>query len=504
MGSYIGIDLGTTYSAVAHIDETGRPVIIGNPSPKDGNNITPSNVTVIDNKFIVGQRARRNFQLSDFSLGRFKRAMGTSKVFELNGKDITPTELSTIVLKEMLRIATEDIGEVEKAVVTIPANFGNEAREATLQAAKDAGLDVEYIIDEPTAAALCYAFESGEKLDGNYVIYDLGGGTFDVSIISVSGQDIDVLASNGLQELGGDDFDKEIQSLVRAKSKEATGTDLDDSEYTLIQAEEDKISLSNRRKCIAGGGEDIGGEPITITRDEFEKSISSLLAQTEMMCETTLTDAKLEPEDIQEIILVGGSTRMPVVRESVKRVFDKAPILPANVDEMVALGAALYAAFKSDKKGLNSSQKQSIKSITISDVASHYFGTLSIAYNKNLGIQEHVNSIIIRKGDKIPCSVTEEFLTIVDGQVTVQCEITQSMSLETDKKFVRVIWEGQLEVPPDRPAGQKIKVTYSYDDNSIMHCVFEDVATGATCSKTLDNNSKDADESDIDEKFLVD
>jgi molecular chaperone DnaK len=504
MGSYIGIDLGTTYSAVAHIDETGRPVIIANPSKKDGGNITPSNVTVKGNKFIVGEVARKSYQLSDSSLGRFKRAMGTSKVFKLNGKDITPTELSTLVLKEMLHIASEDIGKVEKAVVTIPANFGNEAREATLQAAKNAGLDVEFTIDEPTAAALCYAFESGEKLDGHYVIYDLGGGTFDVSIISVSGQDIDVVASNGIQELGGDDFDKALQSLVRAKSKEATGTDLDDSEYTLVQAEDDKISLSNRRKCIAGGGEEMRGEPINIFRDEFEKSISSLLAQTEMMCETTLSDAELGPEDIKEIILVGGSTRMPVVRESVKRVFDKAPILPANVDEMVALGAALYAAFKSDRKGLNSSQKQSLKSIKISDVASHYFGTLAVRYNKNLDTQEHVNSIIIKKGDKIPCSVTEEFFTNYDGQVAVQCEITQSLSPETDKKFVNIIWEGLLELPPDRPAGQKINVTYSYDDNSMMHCVFEDDATGAKCTKTLDSNSKDADETDIDEKFLVD
>ena len=137
-------------------------------------------------------------------------------------------------------------------------------------------------------------------------------------------------------------------------------------------------------------------------------------------------------------------------------------------------------------------------------MASHYFGTLAISYNKNLDIQEHVNSIIIRKGDKIPCSVTEEFFTSADGQVAVQCEITQSLSLETDKRFVSIIWEGQLELPPDRPAGQKSNVTYSYDDNSIMHCVFEDDATGATCTKTLDNNSKDADETDIDEKFLVD
>ena len=203
MGAYIGIDLGTTYSAVSYLDETGRPQIIDNPSKADGNNITASNVAKIGNELVVGNRARIQFQSGKTAYARFKRDMGTSVNYKHNDKEISPIELSTLVLRELYRIAEGEVGEIEKAVVTIPANFGNSARDATMEAAKNAGLSIDYIINEPTAAALYYAFDSGDELNGNYAIFDLGGGTFDVSVLKVEGQDIEILSTDGIARLGG-------------------------------------------------------------------------------------------------------------------------------------------------------------------------------------------------------------------------------------------------------------------------------------------------------------
>jgi len=506
MGAYIGIDLGTTYSAVAYLDDLGRPIIIDNPDENNGSNITPSNITINKGEFIVGRVARRLYQQKDNALGRFKTLMGTDEKLKLAGKEISPTELSSIVLKEMLKIAESEVGEVSKAVVTIPANFSNEAREATMKAAKLAGLDADFIINEPTAAAMYYAFENGEELNGIYAVYDLGGGTFDISIIRVNGQKQEVLASNGIHKLGGDDFDKAVQDLVKAKYKEETGQELEDYEYTLIQAEQDKISLSTRRKCIAGGGDVLGdgSVAITIQRDEFEEAVSSLLAQTEMLCEASLDEAGIDAEDIEEIVLVGGSTRMPSVRECIKRVFGKAPVYPENVDEMVALGAALYAAYKSDKTELNSTQKQSLKKIKMTEVSNHYFGTIAVTYNDSQDREELANSILINKNDKIPCSVSEEFSTRHDGQDAIRATVTQSTSAETDPKFVTVVWEGELELPPGRPKGQPIKITYSYDDNQIMHCEFLDVNANKKIEIDLSMGSNESEDEESIDRFLVD
>lgn len=218
MNAFIGIDLGTTYSAVATIDKTGRPVIVHN---SDGENITPSCVTETDRGvFEVGEYARRTWGNSpEKAAARFKRDMGTSATVRINARELTPSDLSSLVLKKLVKDAESQIGPIGEAVITIPANFSSEARDATMLAARNAGLNVNYIINEPTAAALYYAFKSGEELHGNYAVYDLGGGTFDISIIKVNGQDVDVLASNGVSKLGGDDFDKEIQNIVKKIQK---------------------------------------------------------------------------------------------------------------------------------------------------------------------------------------------------------------------------------------------------------------------------------------------
>ena len=308
MSSYIGIDLGTTFSAVATLDETGRPVII-----KDGdNNLLPSAVMISKGSLLVGEPARKAYQKSKNAAARFKQDMGESKTYELAGKTYSPTDLSAAVLEKLKMIAEKQVGSVADAVVTIPANFSNEAREETMAAARRAGLNAQYIINEPTAAALYYAVTEGQKMRGTYAVYDLGGGTFDVSIIRIDGQDIEVLASNGVRKLGGDDFDKAMIELVVDGFKKEVGRELnqdeDDLDYDLNRAEVDKKTLSNKKRVLAGGGDLIDGEILEkkIERSALEEKISSYIAQTEMLCETTVEEAGLKMSDIQGVFTGGG------------------------------------------------------------------------------------------------------------------------------------------------------------------------------------------------------
>jgi len=499
MATFIGIDLGTTYSAVAAIDETGRPYIVHN---KDGVNITPSCVHFADEgKVEVGEEARKILFLeSDTTLGRFKRDMGTSASWEICGTTVTPSSLSALVLKKLAADPEASVGAIGEAVVTIPANFSHEARQATLEAAKNAGLNIKYIINEPTAAALYYAFKSGETLSGIYTVYDLGGGTFDVSIIRVNGQDVEVLATNGVSKLGGDDFDGMILKLVQDKFKAKTGEDLEAEDFTKNDAEQEKKSLSKRDKVTIR----VARQLIEITREEFEESISALISQAEMLCEATIEEAEIEVGDIQGVLLVGGSTRIPTVTESVKRVFEQEPLSSVNVDEVVALGAALYAAYKGDKSQLSQVQKTAIQKIRVGESTSKCFGTIAVMDNQVTNQEKLMNSLLIRKGDKIPCSVTESFFTVYEGQESVSCKVTESTAPETDPRFVKVIWEGDLDLPAKRAAGQEIKITFSYDDNQIMKCSFIDVSSKREKSINLSMASSGADNKSGIDKFMVD
>lgn len=500
MTNYVGIDLGTTNCAVAKLDETGRPVIVHNP---DGSNITPSVISFSsDKKYDVGEIARKSLGEKN-TFGRFKREMGTKAEYEAFGVKHTPESLSALLLKKLKEDSENTIGKLEEAVVTIPANFANEAREATLHAAQKAGLNVKNIINEPTAAALYYAFHSGRELDGTYAVYDLGGGTFDVSIISVHGKDVEVLATEGVSKLGGDDFDKALQKIVAQKYKDETNSDLDEEDYNLIDAEEDKKSLS-RRETVKIGIRSTGGRAnFEIDQKDFEEAISSFIAQTEMLCETALDDANLTPNDISEVFLVGGSSRIPCIQKSVERVFKREPVSFANPDEVVALGAALYAAYKSDGKFLNSIQKQSVEKISVAEITSKFFGTISVSMDNARDQLAQHNSIIIEKGEKIPCTKEESFFTMAEGQTAVNCVVTESNTKETDPKFVKIIWEGDLELPAGRPANQEIVVRFSYDQNQVMKCSFIDVETDKKTEVDLTmGKGKESADVDID-KFMV-
>ena len=494
MANYVGIDLGTTFSSVAYIDESGRPQIVDNDR---GENITPSCVAMIKGEMVVGEAARRHWgNAEEEAAARFKRDMGTSVSHKIVDQSFTPTELSAAVLNKLKSDAETKIGPITEAVVTIPANFAQEARVATMEAAQMAGLNVKFIINEPTAAALYYAYQSDGELSGTYAVFDLGGGTFDVSVIRVSGQDVEVLASNGLSRLGGDDFDKALWDLVASKYREEFGSDLTKEDFPTNQAEAEKVSLSGRKRSTA----EIERDLVDISRIEFEEAISSMMAQIEMMCETTLEEAEVTPSDISSVFLAGGSTRIPAVVDCAKRVFRQDPVSTVNVDEVVALGAALYAAYKSDGAGLTDLQKQSVSKLKVTEAANHCFGTISVGYSESKG-EALQNSVIIRKGDKVPCEVTESFYTRHDGQEAINCIITQSTSPETNPKFVKNIWEGDLKLPPGRPANQEIQITYSYDESQMMHASFKDMESGKETSISL---SMGAESNSTIDKFLVD
>jgi molecular chaperone DnaK len=509
MGSYIGIDLGTTFSAVAALDEAGRPIIINN----NGANITPSCVLIKESKdaatgdverdVVVGEQARRAMQLSDNAAGRFKRHMGTDKVYTLCGKEFTPTQLSAAVLSKLKNVAEQELGTIAEAVVTVPANFAQEAREATLEAAKIAGLNVKHIINEPTAAALYYAYHLDSSMSGIFAVYDLGGGTFDVSIVKVQGHDVEVLATCGVQKLGGDDFDNAIIEVVAEKYRKVTGQAFAEEDYTLNDAEEDKIALSSSKRVIAGGGNGVDDQMIQIKRSEFEGAISSLIAQTEMLCETAVDDAGVELSQIQSVFLAGGSTRIPCVTESIEKVFRQKPVSIVNVDEVVALGSILYACHKGNTGNLNALQAATASKMCVQERTALNFGTIILSTCELTRKEELQNSVIISRGEQIPCEVTKPYATMYENQTAIECTVTESSQPETDPRFVKVIWEGNLDLPPNRPAGLEVKVTYSYDGNQVMNCTFLDVQSDKRIEAMIRMGASSEGSSSIEDMLVI-
>lgn len=490
MSKPIGIDLGTTYSAIAVLDEFGKPEIV----PTDGERITPSVVSFPPddpNLVLVGRDAKGALQHEPESVIQYvKREMGTDVTFPMRGEDYTPQQISSMVLQKLIKGAEQIHGDVDSAVITVPANFSEASRKATMQAGEIAGIKVSNIINEPTAAALGFA-ASGNALSGTLMIYDLGGGTFDVTIAKVLGKEVECITSQGDSRLGGTDFDRKLYEIIREIFKRENGFDLPEKPdeagkyYELLgKAEALKITLSKRdvaRTSIIH--EEAGSCRIEISRAEFEEKISNHLATTEMLVETALEDAKMEVSDIDHILLVGGSTRVPAVRESIRKLMGKDPIDAVNPDEAVALGAAIFAGLKSET--LSASQKQHLDGIKMSDVANHYYGTIALGYDGERGSQELGVTIIIPKDTPIPARKSHNFSTVSDGQTVIRVSITQSDEEESDPQFVNIIHEGEFELPSGRPAGRPITATYSYDENQTMLCIFKDEESGETYKATL-------------------
>jgi molecular chaperone DnaK len=505
MSPLVGIDLGTTNSALAVLDRTGRPEIIPNG---EGDHITPSAVFFepgSSHTSVVGQAAKDNAVVYPSRVFQaFKRDMATNSPYSLDGIHVTPVELSSLLLRKLVQDASKQTGAITGAVITVPANFTNEARLATMKAGELAGLEVSHIINEPTAALFYYSYH--QPVGGTVVVYDFGGGTLDVTIARVTGRDVQILASKGDPRLGGLDFDRKLDDIVRRTFEASSAERFDPEVHQLGKtSEEYKKQLSSRTETsvqVVGGR--VGRKILTVTRQEFEAATSTLISKADLLVDSTLDEVALRPSDISNVFLVGGSTRMPMVTTHLTRLFGRAPICHVNPDEVVALGAALYAGLNAQSGQLNAAQAAVVRSMKLQEVANHFFGTIAVERNPT-GESRLRNSVIIEKNTALPCAKTESYYTVSPGQTAVDCRVTQSATRETDPDFVRVIWDGSLgPLPPGRPAQMEIRVTYSYDTNQIMHCVFEDVASGV--KKEIEIGLKtDSDGSNGDgvEKFLV-
>ena len=480
MSKIIGIDLGTTNSCVAVL-EGGEAHVIPNP---EGNRTTPSVVAIKNGERIVGDAAKRQAITNPNTASSVKRLMGTSKKVELDGKKYTPEEISAMILSYMKDYAEAYLGEkVDKAVITVPAYFNDAERQATKNAGKIAGLNVERIINEPTAAALAYGLDKQDNAH-TVLVYDLGGGTFDVSILDLGDGVFEVKSTAGNNRLGGDDFDKRIMDYIVKDIKKEHNIDLSDDKMAMQRikdaSEKAKKDLSGMTTTqislpfLAQSDDGVVNYETTLTRAKFEELIDDLLESTLDPVRKALKDAKLTAKDIDKVLLVGGSTRIPKVQEIVKKELGKEPSREVNPDEVVAMGAAIQGGVLTGE----------VNDIVLLDVT-----PLSLGLETLGGVM----TVLIERNTTIPTSKKQIFSTAADNQPAVDIHVLQGeRSMAADNK---TLGRFQLTGIPAAPRGvPQIEVTFDIDANGIVNVKAKDLGTNKEQAITITSNTNLSDE----------
>lgn len=488
MGIAIGIDLGTTNSAAAVVDPTGVPRIVRN---RDGANTTPSVVLLQDygagDEPLVGTQAKQHASRVGSDVAQHvKRYMGESswRFDSATGASYTSEEISAMILRRLKEDVEMQMNvPVTDAVITVPAYFDDARRLATRHAGEIAGLNVLGVLNEPTAAALAYGVSTRGNTHETVLVYDLGGGTFDVTILNVSGGDFTVLATDGDRRLGGYDFDSELQLMIDEQVRSQGGPSCLDDLNTLNvvreQAEQVKKTLSSAPTAtvqIAAGN---ASYRVTIERAEFERRIERLLRRTRDLVIDTLESARLNWSDISRVLPVGGSTRVPAVRAMLKTLSGKEPDTSINPDEAVALGAAVQAALLAPESqetvgylgGRSAVEGYIGAPVRVQDVTSQGLGVLVLDENE----KDEINSIIIPRNTPLPANETTTVKTVYDYQSEVKFRVTQGDDRDPD--FVTLVGEATLRMPP-YPKGAPLSITYSYDRNQIIHAEVKDLTSG--------------------------
>ena len=482
MGKIIGIDLGTTNSCVS-VMEGGEAVVIPNA---EGNRTTPSVVAFSKNgERLVGQIAKRQAVTNpENTVISIKRDMGSDKKVNIEGDNFTPQEISAMILQKLKADAENYLGtSVNQAVITVPAYFSDSQRQATKDAGKIAGLEVLRIINEPTAAALAYGMDK-EDADSKIMVYDLGGGTFDVSILDIGDGVFEVLATSGNNKLGGDDFDQKIIDYLVAEFKKSNGIDLSSDKMAMQRlkeaAEKAKIELSGVQQTqinlpfITADSTGPKHLDITLSRSKFEELIRDLVESTSGPVNQALKDAGITSSDLHKVLLVGGSTRVPAVQELVKRLTGKEPDKGINPDECVAIGAAIQGGVLSGD----------VKDLVLLDVTP-----------LSLGIETYggVFTKLIERNTTIPTKKSQVFSTAADGQTSVEIHVLQGE--REMAAYNKTLGRFQLTGIPAAPRGvPQIEVTFDIDANGIVHVSAKDMATGNEQNVAITASSNLSDE----------